>query len=219
MRDRMSEASRVGGPLTTGVTLIAGVMMAVTLSVPVHLRAATNVRPNILFILADDLAWNDLGCTGAKVWETPAIDRLAGQGMRFTQAYAPAPICSASRAAILTGRSPARLQLEFVTKWQGAKVHADGLPLRPPPFTQLGLEEITFAKVLQRSGYRTGFFGKWHVAAHHGRYVGWSPTHGPRQQGFDEAIEDFGGHTYDALARAPLEGLSGISRRGVSGIP
>ncbi|HEX5082766.1 MAG TPA: sulfatase [Blastocatellia bacterium] len=164
-------------------------------------------RPNILFILADDLAWNDLDCYGARQAETPQIDRLAAQGMRFTQAYAAAPICSPSRAALLTGRSPARLGLEFVTKNPGATVNATGLPLEPPPFSPgLALEEITFAEVLQKSGYRTGFYGKWHVAQHYGVYLGWSPTHGPKQQGFDEAEEDFGGHSYGALAKAPLQG-------------
>lgn len=164
------------------------------------------LRPNIVFILADDLAWNDLGCAGGRVWETPALDGLARQGLRFTQAYAPAPICSASRAALLTGRSPARLHLEFVTKNAGAQVNAQGLPLKPPAFTVLPLGEVTFAEVLRDRGYRTGFFGKWHVAEHHGRYLGWSPTHGPQQQGFDEATEDFGGHPYAATGNLPLEG-------------
>ncbi|HEU5068875.1 MAG TPA: sulfatase [Verrucomicrobiae bacterium] len=172
--------------------------------------AATNERPNIVFILADDLAWNDLGCTGGRLWDTPNLDRLAAQSLRFTEAYAPAPICSASRAALLTGRSPARLHLEFVTKGKGVTVKAAGLPLRPPPFTELSLGETTYATVLDRAGIHTGFFGKWHVAQHYQRYLGWSPTRGPRQFGFEEAIEDFGGHTYGALADAPVEGPTNV---------
>lgn len=72
--------------------------------------------PNILLILVDDLGWSDLACYGNPRHQTPAIDRLAEQGMRFTAAYAAAPICSASRAALLTGKTPARLGFEFVTK-------------------------------------------------------------------------------------------------------
>lgn len=168
-------------------------------------------RPNIILILADDLAWNDLGSYGARQIVTPHLDHLAAEGASFSQAYAAAPICSASRAAILTGRSPARLGLEFVTKNPGAIVRADDLPLRPPSFTRhLPLEEVTFAERLGRGGYRTGFYGKWHVAEHNGRYLGWSNTHGPRQQGFDEAEEDFGGHSYGTLATAPTSGPDGI---------
>src|SRR3546814_18229950 len=79
-------------------------------------HAVDGDRPNILIILADDLGWGDLGCYGNDQVVTPHLDRLAREGMRFTQPYAPAPICSPSRAAILTGRSPARLNFEFFTK-------------------------------------------------------------------------------------------------------
>lgn len=169
-------------------------------------------QPNILFILVDDVAWNGLGCTGSSFYETPNLDRLAADGMRFTRAYAPAPICSASRAAILTGQSPARLGFEFVTKSPGEKeqilrdLPAEGVKLQAPPFTlNLPLEKTTIAEVLRTAGYTTGFFGKWHVSAHYKRYLGWSPTHGPAQQGFDAAEEDFGGHTYNRKAQKPAE--------------
>lgn len=185
-------------------------ILGVTIGSPL-VRGKLIERPNIIFVLADDLAWNDLGSYGARQIVTPHLDRLAAEGAIFSQAYAAAPICSASRAAILTGRSPARLGLEFVTKNPGAIVRADGLPLRPPPFTpHLRLEEVTFAEMLGRGGYRTGFYGKWHVAEHNGRYLGWSNTHGPRQQGFDEAEEDFGGHSYGTLATAPTSGPDSI---------
>lgn len=109
--------------------------------------------PNIVFILADDLAWSDLGCYGNTVHETPNINRLAREGMRFTQAYAPAPICSASRAAILTGKTPARLNFEFVTKFEPGQQNLK-TPLKSPPYSMnLLLEEITFGKVLKSTGY------------------------------------------------------------------
>ncbi|MCA8994963.1 MAG: sulfatase [Planctomycetaceae bacterium] len=162
-------------------------------------------RPNILFILADDLAWADLGCYGHPWHETPHLDKLASQGMRFTDAYAPAPICSASRASFLTGKTTARLGFEFVTKQQGGTQQIDmQLPLQAPPFTlNLPLEEQTIAEQLGGLGYHTAFFGKWHLNAHHERYLGWSPTHGPAQQGFQTAIEDFGGHPYSWGKRTP----------------
>lgn len=159
-------------------------------------RASGAGRPNILFILADDLSWSDPGCYGNKFFETPHLDRLATEGMRFTQAYAPAPICSASRAAILTGKTPARLGFEFVTKPE-AGFQPVKTPLRAPLFTlDLPLEEVTIAETLSRAGYQTAFFGKWHLNRHYQRYLGWSPTHGPRAQGFEIAEEDFGSHPY-----------------------
>ena len=152
--------------------------------------------PNILFILADDLGWSDVGCYGHVYHETPHLDSLAQQGMRFTQAYAPAPICSASRAAFLTGKTPARLQFEFVTKDKPGSQKL-GQPLQAPPYpTDLPLEEITAAEVLSPAGYFPAYYGKWHLNMHHGGYLGWSPTHGPLQQGFAEGDADFGGHPY-----------------------
>ncbi len=158
--------------------------------------AAESLRPNVLFILADDLSWNDPACYGHRHHQTPNLDRLAREGMRFTQAYAPAPICSASRAAILTGRTPARLHFEFVTKDKPGSQNL-GQPLQSPPYpTDLPLDEVTIAEVLTQAGYRTAFFGKWHLNTHHGAYLGWSPTHGPLAQGFAEGDPDFGGHPY-----------------------
>ncbi len=159
-------------------------------------------KPNILFILVDDMGYSDLGCYGNTFCDTPNIDRLAQQGMRFTNGYASAPICSASRAGFLTGRSPARLGFEFVTKpeedyaadWAKRYV---GKKLIPPLFTlNLSLEERTIAEEMHAAGYTTGITGKWHVSAHHEHYLGWSPTHGPRKQGFDWGQEEFGAHPY-----------------------
>ncbi len=161
-----------------------------------HAAVAADPRPNILFILVDDLGWSDLACYGHLHHQTPHLDRLARDGMRFTHAYAPAPICSASRAAFLTGKTPARLQFEFVTKDQPGVQKLDQ-PLQAPPYpTNLPLAETTTAELLSPAGYRTAYFGKWHLNMHHGAYLAWSPTHGPLQQGFAEGRSDFGGHPY-----------------------
>lgn len=163
---------------------------------------ARSSRPNIVLILVDDLGFGDLGCYGNTFCDTPNIDRLAAQGLRFTNAYAAAPICSASRAALLTGKTPARLNFEFVTKNDDdyEKDWADRYTdktLIPPVYTlNLPTEEVTIADALKDAGYDTGITGKWHVSAHHEHYLGWSPTHGPQTQGFDWGTEDFGAHPY-----------------------
>ena len=167
--------------------------------------ATTPGRPNIVLILADDLAWADLACYGHPWHSTPHIDRLAEQGIRFTNAYAAAPICSASRASLLTGKTTARLGFEFVTKNEaGFQKIDDETPLKAPPFTlNLELEERTIPETLISAGYKTAFFGKWHLNAHYQRYLGWSPTHGPSKQGFQIAVDDFGGHPYSWGQRTP----------------
>lgn len=159
------------------------------------LAAGSAKRPNIVFILADDLSWHDLRTYGNAWHDTPNLDGLAAQGMRFTQAYASAPICSASRVALLTGRSPARLHFEFVTKEPGTKV--ESRPMAVPEYPlNLPLEEVTLGEMLGQAGYRTGYYGKWHVSQHTGGYLGWSNTHGPFQQGFAEGDSEFGSHPY-----------------------
>lgn len=162
-------------------------------------------KPNIVFILADDLGWSDLGCYGHPWHETPNLDLLAKEGLGFTDAYSPAPICSASRASILTGKSPARLHFEFVTKnVPGRQSVVPAPPLQAPPYTlNLRLEEETLAEMLGKAGYTTGFFGKWHLNAHYKRYLGWSPTYGPKRQGFLIAEEDFGSHPYSYGKKKP----------------
>jgi arylsulfatase A-like enzyme len=123
-------------------------------------------RPNILFILADDLGWCDLGADGSTFHESPNIDRIAKEGMRFTQAYATCQVCSPSRASILTGKYPPR---HGVTDWIGAPTgeawrKAGRFSKLLPPEYEHGLRanEITLAEVLRRTGYRTFFAGKWH---------------------------------------------------------
>jgi arylsulfatase A len=165
----------------------------------------TAVRPNIVFILADDLSGRDLGIYGSANHQTPHLDRFAREGMRFTQAYSPAPICSASRSAFLTGRSPARLQFEFVTKLPGTEVAGNRILQIPPYPLDLPLSETTLGEMLGGAGYRTGFYGKWHVSAHNGGYLNWSATHGPLQQGFEEGEQEFGSHPYGDAERGPAD--------------
>ncbi len=162
-------------------------------------------RPNIVVILADDLGWHDLRSYGNPWHDTPNLDRLAREGTRFNAAYSAAPICSAARVALLTGRSPARLGFEFVVKEPSAKKpdeHALALPAYP---FNLPLEEITLGEVLGGAGYATGYFGKWHVSQHNGGYLNWSTTHGPLQQGFSEGEQEFGSHAYGDTTRPAEE--------------
>jgi uncharacterized sulfatase len=151
-------------------------------------------QPNILILYADDLGWSDIGCYGSVKNETPNLDKLAAEGLRFTNAYAAAPICSASRASIMTGKSPARLHFEFVAT-EGKTVDK---PLLPPNRTlELPIEETTLGEISKLAGYRTAYFGKWHIAKHNGEYLKWSKTHGPLQQGFDVGSDNYGSHPYN----------------------
>src|SRR3954471_21876328 len=122
--------------------------------------APASSRPNFIFILADDFGWRDLGCYGSTFYETPNIDRLAGQGMRFTDAYAACSVCSPTRASIMTGKYPARLHL---TDWLPGRADSPRQKLlRPDIRHQVPLEEVTFAEALKEAGYATCFIGKWH---------------------------------------------------------
>src|SRR6187401_593993 len=115
-------------------------------------------RWNVVLILADDLGWQDLGCTGSTFYETPAIDRLASQGMRFTQAYSACNVCSPTRASLMTGKYPARLH---TTNFFGGNRRGS---LLPPVYRQsLPTEETTLAEAFQQGGRRTAFAGKWHL--------------------------------------------------------
>jgi len=152
--------------------------------------------PNIIVLLADDLGWRDLGCMGNTEYRTPNIDRLRAEGMLFTEAHSGAPICSPSRAALLTGRSPARLQYEFVPKFAAGRPEGKQ-PLQPPNFpTELPSGLPTAATALRGAGYATAFFGKWHLNRHQNYYLGWRPGHGPESFGFDHSVDDFGAHPY-----------------------
>jgi arylsulfatase A-like enzyme len=138
------------------------------------IQESAGPNPNIVLILADDLGINDLGCYGRKEHHTPNLDRLAAEGMRFTSAYCAQPICSPSRAAILTGRAPARLRL--TTYLPGRPDKPSQKLLHPRIRTELPLAEETVAESLRRAGYATACIGKWHLGGE---------GFGPAQQGFD----------------------------------
>jgi arylsulfatase A-like enzyme len=131
----------------------------------------TASKPNFVFFLLDDMGWKDLGCFGSTFYETPNIDRLAAQGMRFTNAYAACPVCSPTRASIMTGKYPARLRLTNYIP--GAR---NGKLLSAEYFHYMKLEEVTLAEALKEADYRTFFLGKWHL--------GDKPYY-PEKQGFD----------------------------------
>ena len=133
---------------------------------------------NIVLFLIDDLGWRDLGCQGSTFYQTPHIDRLAGDGARFTDAYAACAVCSPTRAAVLTGKYPARLLL---TDWLPSGRWNPKAKLREGRFLRaLPLEEITLAEALREAGYRSANIGKWHL--------GGEPFSLPEHHGFDVNI-------------------------------
>ncbi len=168
------------------VLLIIGIILC-----SAFLLAQEKSKPNIVFILVDDLGWTDTGFSGSGYYETPYMDQLAQEGAICTQAYAAAAVCSPTRASILTGKYPAKIQLathipsmakdwnmgvppgnaEF-TLHHPASRKQSGIPNR----NYLPLEEITIAEVLKKEDYHTGYIGKWHLG-----YEGYHPI----DQGFD----------------------------------
>lgn len=143
---------------------------------PLATRAAAKPLNFVLFLI-DDMGWRDCSPYGSRYYETPNIQRLAREGMRFTNAYAACPVCSPTRAAILTGKYPARLQL---TDWiPGRRQHPSAKLLVPSFRQELPLAEETIAERLKTSGYRTASIGKWHLGGD-----GFDPT----AQGFDLSV-------------------------------
>ena len=137
-------------------------------------------QTNFLFFLVDDMGWADIGANGSKFHETPNIDRLARSGMRFTQGYAAGSVCSPTRASIMTGRHPVRVN---ITDWIPGQSNRKTNPLlHPDDLSHLPLAEVTIAEALKEHGYQTFFAGKWHL----GNKGQW-----PTDQGFDINI---GGH-------------------------
>jgi arylsulfatase A-like enzyme len=138
-----------------------------------------STRPNIIFIVVDDCGYADLGCTGQTGYGTPALDRLAAEGIRFTQAYANASLCTNTRVALMTGRYQYRLPLGLVEPLRTA--HRDlpdmGIPTDFP----------TLPTLLRNAGYRTALIGKWHL--------GYLPLYGPLRSGYDEFFGIMGGFT------------------------
>ncbi|HTE23672.1 sulfatase [Flavitalea sp.] len=184
-----------------GSSVFSVCLMILLSGIPCHslLGQQKQSQPNIILVYIDDLGYSDLACYGkeygADFIETPNIDRFAQQSIKFTNAYAAAPLCSPSRAALLTGKTPARLNFEFVTKWEKDKYKATdtawtaqfrNFKLVPPPYTlNLPLQEKTIPELLKEAGYITAIAGKWHVSSHFNTYNGWNPDYGPARQGFD----------------------------------
>ena len=135
-------------------------------------------RPNIILITVDDLGWADLSCYGADLHETPNIDALAHNSTMFTNSYAAAPVCSPTRASIMTGKTPANLQLTIWIEAAGheRKAREDQKLITPRTVENLPLEEITLAELLKEKGYLTAHIGKWHLG---------DLMHFPETQGFD----------------------------------
>ena len=158
MRRKVSRREFIG---TVGATAAATVGRGI--------EAGSATRPNILFILADDLGYGDLSCYGRPDYQTPVLDGLARQGMKFMSAYAAAPVCTPTRVAFATGRYPQRLEVGLREPLTDPKAEIDiGLPSSQP----------TVASRLKASGYDTALVGKWHL--------GWKPEFGPNRHGYDE---------------------------------
>ena len=155
------------------------------------LPAKSADRPNVLFILADDLGWMDLGCYGSTFYESPGIDLLARQGMRFTRAYTAGSVCSPTRASIMTGRYPVRTGItDYIPGFK-----APGARLKTRPTRQeLALEEVTIGEGMREGGYQTYYAGKWHLG---------SAGFQPHDQGFEVVVDD------DSLGNAAKDPLVG----------
>ncbi|MFN3761158.1 MAG: sulfatase [Algoriphagus aquaeductus] len=146
------------------------------------LKAQNQSRPNVVFFLVDDLGWTDLSSFGSKFYETPNLDRLVQSGIKFTQAYTASPVCSPTRASLMTGKYPSKM---YNTDWFGAPQPDEiqghwtrNKPLKPAHYEpNLALEEITLAESFKSAGYKTFFAGKWHL--------GEEESHWPEHQGFD----------------------------------
>lgn len=153
-----------------------GLMCLVLFFASLRPARAQQEKPNIIFILTDDMGYTDLGCYGNPYNQTPNIDQLAAQGMRFSQAYVASPICSPSRAAIMTGKHPARLH---ITNFLVGKRTDPASPLLPAEWATEGLPgaEVTLAELLKNDGYTNGMVGKWHLGS--------QKDQTPTSQGFD----------------------------------
>ena len=153
--------------LAIGTTLLSDGVRAAAASSVQRSSGAKESRPNIVFILADDLGWGDLSCYGRPDYRTPNIDQLASQGTKFTDAYSASAVCTPTRCGYITGRYPARFRIGLEEPLVATN-------------SKVGLEpqQPTIASLLKQSGYDTALFGKWHL--------GFRPEWGPNAHGFDE---------------------------------
>ncbi|MGY8770654.1 MAG: sulfatase [Pirellulales bacterium] len=189
-------------------TALSVMAFALMFTVP-SVQAEADTRPNIIVIMADDFGWMDVHYQGNKDLDTPELDRLATQGMQFTDAYAAAPVCSPTRAAMMTGQSPARLALTNHAAGHPDGFYPKGSKLAEAEWVRhLSLDYVTLAERLKQAGYATGFVGKWHLSHKpgsddQGKY---EPRLRPEHQGFDVNIagNSYGGPpSYFAPYRLP----------------
>ena len=147
----------------------------------VNAKPESNIaKPNIVLFLIDDLGWADLGVTGSTFYETPNIDRLASEGVFFSDAYAANPVCSPTRASVLTGKYPSRIGLTNHSGSRGSM--GPGHMLTPPEVKgNMPAGDTTLAEVLKQAGYSTAHIGKWHLQTHHAK----GREHYPEANGFD----------------------------------
>lgn len=145
-------------------------------SLPVHGQGDSPTRTNFVFLLVDDLGWADVGCFGSTFYETPNIDGLAASGMKFTNGYAACPVCSPTRASIMTGRHPVRVDITDWIPGMSLARNADPKFQLVEDRDNLALAELTVAEALKEHGYQTFFAGKWHLGG---------AGHWPTDQGFD----------------------------------
>lgn len=161
------------------VVIGLAVVVATLIAIPGVASGAPPVasKPNFVFVLIDDLGWADVGCNGSSFHDTPNVNALAADGMRFTSGYAACPVCSPTRASIMTGKYPARLHLtDYLV---GRRMRKDS-PVLPALYRhEVPLEEVTIAEVLKGAGYTTCHIGKWHLGGE--RFY-------PQHQGFDVNI-------------------------------
>lgn len=154
-------------------------LIAVILFLLPGLLPAAVAKPNIVFLLVDDLGWADFGCYGAEFHETPNIDRLAAQGMMFSNGYSACTVCSPSRAAIMTGCYPARLHL---TDWIAGHKRPYAKLAVPEWKMKIDHERVTLPEALKDGGYNTAFVGKWHLMPNGATDF---EEHYPTSHGFD----------------------------------
>ena len=192
-------------------TLLASILLVVAFCESAH------ATKNVVLILIDDMGWKDAGCYGSTFYKTPNVDRLAAEGMRFTSGYAACNVCSPTRAAIVTGRYPARLLL---TQWlPSGRWSREKNKMREGRYvSNLPLEEITVAEALREHGYRTAFMGKWHLGTETYYY--------PEHQGFDLNVagRDYGapGHyfyPFEGKWKIPTTGQTLFKTAPLSGEP
>lgn len=160
------------------LTLLTALLLAPLVTLHAADAPKPSVKPNFILFLIDDLGWRDLGCQGSTFYRTPNIDQLAKEAVRFTDAYAACAVCSPTRAAVLTGKYPARLLL---TDWLPSGRWNPKAKLREGRFLRgLPVEEVTLAEALREGGYRTASIGKWHLGS--------EPFSLPEHHGFDVNI-------------------------------